>query len=74
VTERCVFALRGEGLTLVEIAPGIDLERDILAQMDFRPLISDGLKPMPAEIFGKKWGGLKDIMRARSLDRRTNEQ
>jgi propionate CoA-transferase len=59
-----VFAPARRGATLVEIAPGIDLERDILAQMDFRPLISDGLKPMPAEIFADEWGGLKDIMRA----------
>ena len=39
VTERCVFALRPHGLELVEVAPGIDIERDILARMDFRPLI-----------------------------------
>ena len=62
VTERCVFALRGEGLTLVEIAPGVDLEKDILAHMDFRPIISNELKLMPAAIFEENWGGLKDIM------------
>ena len=38
VTERCVFQLTPAGLELVEVAPGIDLERDILALMDFRPL------------------------------------
>ena len=63
VTERCVFALRPEGLTLTEIAPGVDLDRDILAQMDFKPIISRELKPMPAAIFEENWGGLKDIMR-----------
>ncbi len=39
VTERCVFALRPDGPELVEVAPGVDIERDILAQMDFGPLI-----------------------------------
>jgi propionate CoA-transferase len=39
VTERCVFRRTAEGLELVEVAPGIDLERDILALMDFRPLV-----------------------------------
>jgi propionate CoA-transferase len=64
VTERCVFALLSEGLTLIEIAPGIDLEKDILALMDFKPLISKELKLMPAEIFQENWGGLKSIMQA----------
>ena len=64
VTERCVFALRPEGLTLIEIAPGANLERDILAQMAFKPLIAADLKPMPAEIFEENWGGLKKIMGA----------
>lgn len=50
VTERCVFELTADGLELIEIAPGIDLERDVLAHLDFRPLIRD-VKPMPAEIF-----------------------
>ncbi len=44
VTERCVFQLTPEGMELIEVAPGIDIERDILAQMDFKPIIN---KPMP---------------------------
>lgn len=64
VTERCVFSLRPEGFTLVEIAPGVDLEKDILAHMDFKPLVSPELKLMPAEIFQENWGGLKSIMNA----------
>ena len=51
ITERCVFELREEGLTLIEIAPGIDLEKDILNQMDFKPLIAKELKLMDAKIF-----------------------
>ncbi len=41
VTERAVFALTKKGLRLIEIAPGIDLEKDILGQMDFMPIIED---------------------------------
>ena len=56
VTERCVFRLVIDGgmsgLELIEIAPGVDLERDILAQMDFKPAISAELKLMDARIFG----------------------
>jgi propionate CoA-transferase len=51
ITERCVFQLTADGLELIEIAPGIDLERDILTQMDFRPHIASKLKTMDARIF-----------------------
>lgn len=50
ITERCVFKLEGERLTLIEVAPGIDLEKDILAHMDFRPLIGT-IGPMDPRIF-----------------------
>lgn len=39
VTERCVFQLTKEGVELIEIAPGVDLEKDILAHMEFRPIV-----------------------------------
>jgi len=57
ITERAVFVLRPDGLELTEIAPGIDLERDVLAHMGFRPLIRD-LRLMDAGLFQPAWGGL----------------
>ena len=51
VTERCVFRLTGGGLELIEIAPGIELERDILGHMEFAPAISEALKLMDAALF-----------------------
>ncbi|WP_424987476.1 acyl CoA:acetate/3-ketoacid CoA transferase [Microbulbifer sp. S227A] len=50
VTERCVFELTPEGLKLIEIAPGVDLDRDILSQMAVRPII-DEVTQMDARIF-----------------------
>ncbi len=51
ITERCVFRLGKNGLELIEIAPGIDLDRDILAHMDFRPALALNLKVMDPRIF-----------------------
>lgn len=59
ITERAVFILTKEGMELIEIAPGIDLERDILAKMDFRPRISPKLKEMEPAIFAAEPMGLK---------------
>ena len=39
VTERCVFRRTRDGMELIEVAPGIDIERDILAHMDFTPIV-----------------------------------
>ncbi len=50
VTERCVFRLGADGLELTEVAPGIDVERDVLAHMDFAPRIGT-LREMDARIF-----------------------
>jgi acyl CoA:acetate/3-ketoacid CoA transferase len=50
VTERAVFRLAAGGLELVEVAPGIDIGRDILAHMAFAPAI-DAVRPMPPESF-----------------------
>lgn len=58
ITERGVFELMPEGLTLMEIAPGIDLDRDILACMEFTPRIADDLRPMDARLFAEGRMGL----------------
>ncbi len=59
ITERCVLKLTAEGLMVTEIAPGVDLERDILAQMDFTPVIARDLKEMDTRIFTDALMGLE---------------
>lgn len=51
VTERCVFELTPRGLRLAEVAPGIDLERDILERIAFKPIIDPRPRPMDARLF-----------------------
>jgi propionate CoA-transferase len=51
VTERAVFRVGPTGLELIEIGPGIDVERDVISNMGFRPLVSRDLKTMDARIF-----------------------
>jgi len=58
VTERCVLELTEEGLVLTEIAPGLDLERDVLSQMEFRPKIADPLATMDPRCFSEATMGL----------------
>lgn len=64
VTERAVFTLTADGLELTEIAPGIDMERDVLAHMGFRPIIRSP-RTMDAGLFKEHWGGLKAALLAR---------
>lgn len=44
ITERCVFQLSPKGIELIEVAPGIDIDADILRHMDFTPLIHPEVK------------------------------
>lgn len=62
VTERAVFKLTPEGPMLVEIAKGVDIQKDILDQMDFEPLIAKDLKYTDTRIYLETWGGLKEII------------
>jgi acyl CoA:acetate/3-ketoacid CoA transferase len=52
LTERGSFRLTPQGVELYEIAPGIDLQRDILDQMDFVPLVATPLQTMDPACFG----------------------
>lgn len=58
ITERAVFKLTEKGIMLTEIAPGIDIEKDILPYMEFKPLIADEIKLMDERIFIDKPMGL----------------
>lgn len=60
ITERAVFRLSEEGLMLCEAAPGIDIEKDILAHMPKKPKISPDFKQMDARIFTDEKMGLAD--------------
>ncbi len=58
ITERAVFELTKEGVELKEIAPGVDLQRDVLDQMDFAPIVKD-VRLMDVRIFQEEPMGLK---------------
>jgi len=69
VTERCVFRLTPKGLELIEVAPGVDIGRDILAHMDFAPII-DAPKPMETCIFAPDLMGLRGRLLTMPLEQR----
>ena len=72
VTERAVFRRNEAGrLELIEIAPGIDVERDILAQMEFRPDVSPALKPMDPRLFLPQKMGLAETIAANRREARS---
>ncbi|MBF0229840.1 MAG: acyl CoA:acetate/3-ketoacid CoA transferase [Desulfamplus sp.] len=70
VTERCVFKLTEKGLKLIEIAQGIDIEKDILANMDFVPIIDDTLQLMDKRIFQAGIMGIKEDLLSVPLAKR----
>ncbi|HET8570835.1 MAG TPA: CoA-transferase [Candidatus Limnocylindria bacterium] len=58
ITDRAVFALEDDGLVLVEVAPGIEVERDVVGQMGFRPRIADNLRTMDPRLYATGAMGL----------------
>lgn len=70
VTERCVFQLSPDGLELVEIAPGIDLARDILAHMAFRPIMEQPPRLMDPRIFKPESMGIRQELLGIPLEER----
>lgn len=70
ITERCVFALRSQGLELIEVAPGVDLKKDILDLMDFEPIVPRPPRLMDERIFRSEPMGLKDDLLSISLEDR----
>lgn len=69
VTERCVFKLRFQGLELIEVAPGIDIEKDILAHMDFTPIIKEP-RLMSSNLFLEEPMQLSETLLERELSER----
>jgi propionate CoA-transferase len=69
ITERCVFRLTREGLELTEVAPGADIERDILAKMGFKPIVREPGE-MDPRIFRSEPMGLREDMLRLPFDAR----
>ncbi len=70
ITERCVFTLTPQGLELTEVAPGVDVRRDILAKMDFEPIVRGEPRTMDARIFREQPMQLRRQLLAVPLERR----
>jgi propionate CoA-transferase len=70
VTERCVFRLTLDGLELIEIAPGVDLQRDVLDLMDFVPKLAEPLDQMDIRVFTEAPMGLRQQLVGVPLDER----
>ncbi len=59
ITERCVFRLSSDGLVLEEVAPGVDLERDVISRMEFKPVLGR-VREMDERLFAEGAMGLLD--------------
>lgn len=70
ITERCVFQLTANGIELIEVAPGVDIARDILAHMDFEPIINAPVPLMDERIFAPEPMGLRADVLSIPLDQR----
>jgi propionate CoA-transferase len=70
ITERCVFKLTADGLELIEVAPGIDLQTEILERMAFTPIMNEPPKLMDARIFVDQPMGIRPAMLERPLAER----
>jgi propionate CoA-transferase len=70
ITERCVFTLTEQGMELTEVAPGIDVDREILARMDFRPVLRQPPALMDARIFRVEPMNLKRALLGLTLEQR----
>ena len=58
ITDRAVFALEDDGLVLIEVAPGVDVERDVLGRIDFRPRVAENLREMDRRLYASGPMGL----------------
>lgn len=62
ITERAVFRLTPRGISLEEVAPGIDIDRDIIGNMEFKPVVPDNVRIMNQKIFNRGKIGLRQMI------------
>ena len=62
ITERAVFALREEGVTLIEVAEGVDVQRDVLDRMAFRPVVPDEIGTIDPRVYAAGPMGLAETL------------
>jgi propionate CoA-transferase len=67
ITERAVFRLTEKGLVLEEIAPGIDLNKDVISKMSFAPIIGNSIKEMDTRIFSEGKMEIRDEVMQQTL-------